>query len=166
MSGEGTMTGSVTVRDKSEGRPFGFMAPEGETAMVCEQDAAARGKIVSALKSMGYAVVAAASCDEAVKFMRFQIFSIIVVHENFDTAAGNINSILWNLEGLSMSIRRQTFVVLLSATVSTMDNLEAYHKSVNLIINKREIGEVEKVLRQAMAEHEDFYRVFKEKIRK
>lgn len=166
MSGEGTMTGSVTARDESQGRPFGFMAPKGETAMVCEQDAAARDKIVSALKSMGYAVVEATSCGEAVKFMRFQIFSVIVVHENFDTVTGGINSVLLNLEGLSMSIRRQTFVVLLSATLPTMDNLEAYHKSVNLIINKREIGEVEKLLRQAMVEHEDFYRVFKEKIRK
>ena len=166
MSGEGTRAGSMTARDKSEGRPFGFMAPEGEKAMVCEQDAAARGKIVSALKSMGYAVVEAVSCDEAVKFMRFQIFSVIVVNEHFDTVTGGINSILLNLEGLSMSIRRQTFVVLLSATLSTMDNLEAYHKSVNLIINQREIGEAEKVLRQAITEHEDFYRVFKEKIRK
>ncbi|KAF0155535.1 MAG: response regulator receiver [Syntrophaceae bacterium] len=166
MSGEGTVTGSVTARDESQGRPFGFMAPKGETAMVCEQDAAARDKIVSALKSMGYAVVEATSCGEAVKFMRFQIFSVIVVHENFDTVTGGINSVLLNLEGLSMSIRRQTFVVLLSATLPTMDNLEAYHKSVNLIINNREIGELEKLLRQAMAEHEDFYRVFKEKIRK
>jgi CheY-like chemotaxis protein len=166
MPGEGTMIGLLTVTDESKGRPFGFMAPEGETAMVCEQDAAARGTIVSALKSMGYAVVEAISCGEAVKFMRFQIFRVIVVNEDFDTDAGSVNSILSNLEGLSMSIRRQTFVVLLSATFSTMDNLEAYHKSVNLIVNKREIGEVEKVLRQAMAEHEDFYRVFKEKIHK
>jgi hypothetical protein len=47
-----------------------------------------------------------------------------------------------------------------------MDNLEAFNKSVNLVINKRDIGGVEKVLRQSMVEHEEFYRVYKEKIRK
>jgi len=44
--------------------------------------------------------------------------------------------------------------------------MEAYSKSVNLIINKRDIGSVEKILRQAMADHDDFYRVFKEKLQK
>ncbi|PKN85103.1 MAG: hypothetical protein CVU51_09255, partial [Deltaproteobacteria bacterium HGW-Deltaproteobacteria-1] len=58
------------------------------------------------------------------------------------------------------------YVVLVSATLSTMDNMQAFNKSVNLIINKRDIGSLEKILRQAMAEDEDFYHVFKEKIRK
>ena len=47
-----------------------------------------------------------------------------------------------------------------------MDNMQAFNKSVNLIVNKRDITSLEKILRQAMAEDEDFYRVFKETIRK
>jgi hypothetical protein len=65
-----------------------------------------------------------------------------------------------------MAVRRQIYVVLVSATLPTMDNMQAFNKSVNLIVNKRDITSLEKILRQAMAEDEDFYRVFKETIRK
>jgi len=166
MSGEGTTATPVGIRDESEGRPFGFMAPEGDTAMVCEQDEAARNKIVSMLKSMGYAVVEAKSCGEAIKFMRFQIFNVIFVNENFDTPAGNVNSIVWNLEGLPMVTRRQTFVVLVSAVLKTLDNMTAYNKSVNVIINKSQMDNVEVIFKKALAEHESFYHVFKGILRK
>ena len=166
MSGEVTTATPVSAKDESEGRPFGFMAPEGETAMVCEQDAAARDKIAGMLKSKGYAVVEAKSCGEAIKFMRFQIFNVIFVNENFDTPAGNVNSIVWNLEGLPMVTRRQTFVVLVSAALKTLDNMTAYNKSVNVIINKSQIDDVEAIFKKALAEHESFYHVFNGILRK
>lgn len=142
------------------------MAPEGETAMVCEQDAAARNKIVSELKNLGYAVVEATSAGEALKFMRFQIFNVIFVDESFDTAAGSTNSILWNLRGLPMSTRRQTFVVLISAALKTFDNMMAYNKSVNVIINKSQMDTVGQLFKKALAEHDSFYHVFKGTLRK
>ena len=166
MSDESTIAASVASGDESEGRPFGYIAPEGETAMVCEQDVALRDKIVSELKSKGYSVVEAASVREALKFMRFHIFSAIFVNENFDTAAGEVNSILRYLEGLSMTIRRQTFVVLISAVLKTMDNMLAYNKSVNLIINKDQIGDVSHIFKKALDENDSFYHVYKENLRK
>ena len=166
MSDESTIAASVASGDESEGRPFGYIAPEGETAMICEQGAAARDKIATELKSMGYSVVEAASVREALKFMRFHIFSAIFVNENFDTVAGEVNSILRYLEGLSMTIRRQTFVVLISAVLKTMDNMMAYNKSVNLIINKDQIGDVSHIFKKALDENDSFYHVYKENLRK
>lgn len=186
MSGEGTIAGPATATaaasgpatarpaasgpatagDESEGRPFGFMTPEGETAMVCEQEAAIREKIVKELKDMGFAVVEATSSREALKFMRFQIFTAIFVDESFDTPPGSINSILRNLESLSMSTRRQTFVVLVSSVLKTMDNMIAYNKSVNLILNKSQINDFVPIFKKATAEHEGFYHVYKAALRK
>lgn len=160
MSGDGTVAAPGSTKDESEGRPFGFMAPEGETAMICEQDAAAREKIVSMLKSKGYAVVEAKSCGEAIKFMRFQIFNVIFVNDSFDTPSGNVNSIVWNLEGLPMVTRRQTFVVLISAALKTLDNMMAYNKSVNVIINKSQMDDVDRIFKKALDEHKSFYHVF------
>ncbi len=148
------------------GRPFGFMAPDTETAMICEQDPVIRDRIVSELKKMGIATVQPAGFKEALKYMRFHVFNIMFIDEDFDTGVWETNNVLRYLENLNMAIRRQSFIVLVSATIASMDNLEAFNKSVNLVINKRDIGNVEKILRQAMAENEEFYRVFKEKIRK
>jgi CheY-like chemotaxis protein len=148
------------------GRPFGLLTPDSETAMVCEQDPVIRDKVVSELKKMGFAAVTPAGFKEALKYMRFHIFNLIFIDEDFDTGVWETNNVLRYLENLNMSMRRQTFAVLVSSSIATLDNLEAFNKSVNLIINKRDIGGVEKILRQTMADHDEFYRIFKEKMRK
>lgn len=164
MSGEGAAATSVTVMSEAEGRPFGFINPDGETAMVCEQDPVLRDQINGALKKMGFLISQPASFRDALKQMRFHVFNVIFVSEDFDAEVSASNNVLLFLENMNMTTRRKSFVVLTSAKLATMDNMEAFHKSVNLIINKRDIGNVEKILRQAIAEHEDFYRVFKEKL--
>ncbi len=164
MSGEGAAATSGKVMSEAEGRPFGFINPDGETAMVCEQDPVLRDQINGALKNMGFLISQPASFRDALKQMRFHVFNVIFVSEDFDAEVSASNNVLLFLENMNMTTRRKSFVVLTSAKLSTMDNMEAFHKSVNLIINKRDIGNVEKILRQAVAEHEDFYRVFKEKL--
>ena len=148
------------------GRPFGYVAPDRETAMICEQDPVIRDKIIGDVKKMGFETAQPASFREALKFMRFHIFNLIVVDEDFDTGVWETNNVLRYLEGLSMPTRRQSFVVLISASLPTMDSLQAYNRSVNLIINKRDVLGMDQFLRQALAEHEDFYHVYKEIIRR
>lgn len=159
------MKASVEGMDYS-GRPFGYVMPDSETAMICEQDPVIRDKVVSELKKMGFLTAQPATYKEALKHMRFHVFNLIFIDEDFDTGVWETNNVLRYLENLNMSVRRQIFVVLVSATIATMDMMEAYSKSANLVINKRDILSVEKILRQAMAEHDEFYRVFKEQIRK
>jgi len=168
MTEDTPSTAVKTAGEKMDysGRPFGYMEPDTETAMICEQDPVIRDKIVSELKRMGFATVQPSGFKEALKYMRFHVFSVIFIDEDFDTGVWETNNVLRYLENLNMTIRRQTFVVLVSTTIATMDNLEAYAKSVNLIINKRDIISVEKLLRQGTTENEEFYRVFREKIRK
>ena len=151
--------------DYSE-RPFGYIRPESETAMICEQDSVIRDMVEGELKKMGFLTVTPASDKEAFKQMGFHVFNVIFIDEDFDAGEWETNNVLRYLENLDMDIRRKSYVVLVSQTLATMDYLQAYNKSVNLVINKRDIGGVEKILSQAMAEHEDFYRLFKEKIRK
>ncbi|MEE9913931.1 MAG: response regulator [Deltaproteobacteria bacterium] len=160
-----------TVKTAAEGidytgRPFGHVMPDAETAMICEQDPVIRDKLVGELKKMGFLTAQPATYKEALKHMRFHVFNVIFIDEDFDTGVWETNNVLRYLENLNMAIRRKSFVVLVSATLTTLDYLEGFNKSVNLVINKRDVGSVEKIMRQAMADHEDFYHVFKEKIQK
>jgi CheY-like chemotaxis protein len=148
------------------GRPFGYVAPESETVMICEQDPVIREKISNNLKKMGFEIVQPTTSKEALRYMRFHIFDIIFIDEDFDTGVWESNRILKFLEGLNMSIRREIFVVLVSTTLTTLDNMQAYNKSVNLIVNKREMGGIEQILRQSLVEYDDFYHTFKDKIHK
>jgi hypoxanthine phosphoribosyltransferase len=148
------------------GRPFGYQDTNNETAMICEHDPVVRQKISSTLKSLDFNVVEPATFKEVLKYLNFHTFNVIVVDENFDTGTDGVNYLLNYLEQLSMSIRRQVFVVLISTTFATMDDMHAYNKSVNLIINKDEISELGLILKKEIAENDYFYHAFKEFYRK
>ena len=148
------------------GRPFGYLNPDNETAMICEQDPSIRDEISKALKTLNIDVVEPTTFKEALRYLRFHIFNVIVVDENFDTSVWEVNYVLNYIENSIMPVRRRTFVVLISETYPTMDNMHAYNKSVNLIINKKEIAEAALILKKEIAENSYFYYLFKENINK
>ena len=72
-----------------------------------------------------------------------------------------MNPVLKYLDRLNMSTRRNIFVTLITDRYRTMDNMAAFNKSVNLIVNLKNVDEIEKILRRGIADYEAFYRVYK-----
>jgi CheY-like chemotaxis protein len=165
MNDEKSVTPSESAIDYSA-RPFGYLDPDSQTAMVCEQDPVTRDNIINKVKKLGFEVVQPTTFKEALKYMRFHIFDVIIVNEDFDTGIWEINNVLKFLESLSMIARRQTFVILISTVFATKDNLQAYNKSVDFIINKQELDDLGQITKKALTEHHEFYQVFKDNVRK
>jgi predicted Zn finger-like uncharacterized protein len=151
--------------DASE-KPFDFVEEGVETALLCEPDEARRSKIDQILNNMGYQTRVPESAIAALKQMRFHVFDIIVLNEQFDTDDPDDCHVLKYLDHLSIDIRRNIFVALLTDRFRTMDNMVAFHKSVNLIVNLNNIDEFEKILYRGIADNTGFYRVFKESLLK
>ena len=149
--------------DASE-KPFDFVEEGAETALLCEPDPAIRSKIITALYNMGYHTTAPQTYKDTLKQMRFHVFDMVVLNERFGTRDPDMNSVLKYLDRLSMSIRRNIFLALITDRFRTMDNMAAFNKSVNLIINLKNINEIEKILRRGLADKKAFYRVFKESL--
>lgn len=148
------------------GRPFDYRDRDSLTSMVCEHDDAVRLKIREALRLLGFTVIEPTTAKEALKYTTFHTFNLIVVNESFDLRKDGINYVLQYAESLSMSVRRKIFVVLISSTFATMDYMNSFNKSVNLIINAEEISEMGMILKREMEENEYFYHIFKEFQRK
>ena len=147
-------------------KPFDFVEAEGETALVCEADPALKEKISAAMTSLGYMITEAGSAKDALKKMRFHTYDVIVLDERFDTAAPDENDVLQYLENLSMVTRRDIFVALVSERFRSMDNMAAFNKSVNLVINTKNIDDVGTILKRGVSENNAFYRVYKETLKK
>ena len=147
-------------------KPFDFVEVGIGTALVCESDPAAREKTSSALRLMGYQITEPASIRDAVKNMRFHIYDVVVVNEKFDTEKPDTNLVLTSLANLNVGTRRQIFVALLSDRFRTMDNMTAFNKSVNVIVNMKNIDEISGILKRGLTENTAFYHVFKEALRK
>ena len=148
------------------GRPFGYLSPDKDTAMICVQDKTICDIVSKSLIDLDYDVVTPTNFKEALRYMRFHIFDIIIVDENFDTDVWEVNYVLNYIEDSIMPVRRQTFIVLLSEIHPTMDNMRAFNKSVNLILNKKEASEAGIILKKEISDNKDFYFLFKETIRK
>ncbi len=145
-------------------KPFDFVEEGVETALLCEPDPGVRSKIRAALDGLGYHTIEPQTAMEALKQMRFHVFDLIVLNEKFDTENPNDNPIHDYLNRLAIATRRNIFVTLISDRFRTSDNMAAFNKSVNIVINLNNIDEAEKILKRGIAENESFYKIFKESL--
>jgi predicted Zn finger-like uncharacterized protein len=147
-------------------KPFDFIEEEGLTALLCEQNPLASKTIQNALHLMDYQITFPENARDALKRMRYHVYDLIVVNENFDTRNPESNGVLIYLERLSMAVRRKIFVAMVSSRYRTMDNMMAFHGSVNLIINIKNINDIGKILSRGITDTEMFYSVYKETLKK
>ncbi len=149
-------TDSYEVSEK----PFDYVGEGGKTALLCETDPGIRDRLESALKKMGYHVTKAGTASDALKSMRFHGYDLIAVGENSDT-----DVILDHLRRFPMGVRRNIFVILLSETIRTMDNMAAFSRSVNLVINREHMDEADAIIGRGIADNEAFYQTFREALK-
>jgi len=152
--------------DTSSGSPFEFLEEGAKTVMICELDSKARAKIRTAMENMEYHISEVESHRDALKQMRFHDFTLIVINEMFGTRDPDMNHILRHVEQLPMVTRREMFVALLTNRFRTMDRMVAFNKSINLVINIKDIGDIERIIQRGVKDNDNFYRVFKEAVKK
>ncbi len=154
--------------DTEEGyeKPFDFYEEEGICALVCEPDPDIKRKIKHTLHLMEYRVNFAETARDALKSMRYKVYDMVVLNEIFDCRNPDANGVLTYIQRLQMTVRRNMFVVLLTDRFRTGDSMNAYNKSVNLIINIENMNQFEKMIGRGLSEYEVFYGPFKNLLKK
>ena len=148
-------------------KPFDFIGTDSKTALVCESNPAIKEQIAKALANMGYHITESASGREALKSMRFHVYDLVIVSEKFDVNdAQDSNEVLNYLQNLAAAARRNIFVALLSDNYRTADNMMAFNKSVNLVINTKNIDDFSTIIKRGLDDNQAFYGVFKETLKK
>jgi predicted Zn finger-like uncharacterized protein len=141
---------------------FDFTEEEGKVALVCESDVVVKEKVIKALDLLEYHVNEAKDNRDALRQMRYKVYDAVVLDEYFGTKNPESNGVLIYIQRLQMDIRRKMHVTLISDRYRSMDYMMAFNKSVDLIINKKNIDDIEKILSRNITEHDMFYRIFKE----
>jgi predicted Zn finger-like uncharacterized protein len=147
--------------DASE-RPFDFLEKGAKTAIVCENDPEYQVKILEALEALGFYITRAASARDVLKRMRFHTFDLVIINEHFDASDPDRNSVLHYLERMPMASRRDIFVALLTKRFRTMDNMAAFNKSANLVVNVANLDALGKILERGISDNQNFFRPFRE----
>jgi predicted Zn finger-like uncharacterized protein len=147
---------------ESSDKPFDFVEEEGKTALLCESDPMITKTITPVLDVLEYHITEAKNSREALKNMRYHNYDLIVVDEYFDAKNPDANGVLIYLERLNMAVRRNIFLTMITRRFRTMDNMAAFQKSVNMIVNVDNIADFDKILRRGMADFGIFYQAYKD----
>jgi hypothetical protein len=153
------------IYDAAE-KPFDFLVEEAKKSLVCVPDQNLQEKINPVLIELEYHNTVAENARDALKKMRYHTFDLVILDELFDCKNFHSNGVLIYLQHLPMTLRRNIFSILLTTRFRTMDNMEALHKSVSMIINKANINEFKKILLRGVAENEIFYKMYKNTAKK
>ena len=152
--------------ENKEGVSVSSVGATGKSALICEGDQALRDLIGKNLKDLRYSTTFPQTAKEAMEAMNFHVFDIVVLDELFGTENSGNNDLLAYLSNHNMAMRRRFFVVLVGKNFKTMDKMAAFNKSVNLVISTEDIDQAGKIIKQGFDDHNAFYHVFFETLKK
>jgi predicted Zn finger-like uncharacterized protein len=144
--------------------PLEVLEEGARSALVCVDEPGRLKAVREALEELNYYSSVASSVKEALSKLRYNQYDLVMLDEEFCGEAAENNTILRYLQPMPMSTRRSIFLMLISTQVKTLDNLIAFAKSVNAVINASDVQKVKLVLERAMADHRRFYKVYRDTI--
>jgi hypothetical protein len=134
-----------------------------KTALVCDEKN--KDVVKSALSELDYRVSIASSFEDAINKMRFTLYDVIILNEEFDKGTPENNAVLKYIQPMAMPTRRKIFFAMLGKNFRTFDNMTAFVKSANLVINIKDMQNLRNIIKKSVADNEAFYKVFKESLR-
>ena len=140
--------------------PLEVLAEGSRSALVCVDEPDRLKTVKEAIEDLNYYSSVASSVKEALSKLRYNQYDLVMLDEEFCGETADNNTVLRYLQPMPMSTRRNIFVTLISSQMKTLDNLMAFAKSVNAVINASDMQKVKLVLERAMADHRRFYRVY------
>ncbi len=149
----------------SSDKTFEFIEDEGKTAMICESDSEIKKQIKPVLDFMEYHIIDVGSARDAIKKLRYNKYDLIIINESFDAQDPDTNGVLIYLSRLPMIDRRNIFVTMLSNRFRTLDLMTSLGKSVNMIVNLKNLNEFENILKHGVSDSDMFYRIYQETLK-
>jgi hypothetical protein len=127
------------------------------TALLVMPEGEKKAMVRKAFEGAGYLVEGVSSEQEAVKRMKFVNLAGMVLQ--IDKQKNPLEkSILHSyMRRLSMSRRRLIYYVLIGPGFNTLYDLQALSLSVNLVVNDRDVGKLDLILRRGLQEYENLF---------
>jgi len=110
----------------------------------------------------GYKVQYAKSSGHAVHKLKFTNFHLVALHENYGNVPFTKNPVYKIILEMPMSQRRNIFFALTGSRFKSMNNMQAFAYSVNLVVNERDLEKLPQILKKSIKENEVFYKIYKD----
>ena len=158
---EKKQTSGKVVLDYDEfASPLDFLEGGIRLALILANDDSSTVDINFTLDELSYKCISPSSIPEAMDKLLLHHFDLIILSDGFDGKDFENNPINKYLNSLSMSIRRKIFFVLLGEQFKTMDEMMAFGASANLVVNPRDLPDLTLIIKKAINDNNQFYKVF------
>ena len=148
-----------SYEDYSGDQALDFFDEGGKIALVIVKGDDKRQKVGSALEVLGFRCIYADSTRDALGKLRFHLFKLVFIADNFDSQDILYSPIMNYLNRLPMSSRRKIFIALIGDRFKTMDEMMAFALSANAVISTKDIDKLGSILKKGISENEKFYKV-------
>ena len=135
---------------------------EARLALVCEDAPERQAVMKTALEQIGFTMLPVKNADEAIARLRRDVYELVIVDEQYEGATPLDNRVLAAVRAMAMSHRRWMFVALLGREFKTFDNVVAFARSVNVVVNLNDLPHLPAILKKGITEHVEFYRAFRQ----
>lgn len=116
--------------------------------------------LASKLDAMGFEPTVAVNLRDAAKQLKFASFDIVLIQEDYYGATLSSNHLLRSIQNLDNQSRRGMRVVLISPTMTTLDDLLAFSLSFDAVVNKADLDTIDRILMSIIARAKKFYAVY------
>ncbi|MDR2946551.1 MAG: hypothetical protein LBV79_07400 [Candidatus Adiutrix sp.] len=142
---------------------FSGSAADGHSkALVVYDDEQIGEALAAKLEALGFEATVAVNLRDAAKHLKFASFDIALVQEDYYGASLVSNHLLKSIQNLDSQTRRAMRVVLISPTMTTLDDLLAFSLSFDAVVNKADLETIDRILMSVMARAKKFYAVYRE----
>jgi hypothetical protein len=131
-----------------------------KTSLVCT-DATVGETVRSTLRELDFKFHTADNPEIATERIRYTGYDIIIVQDDFAGGSLKANTVLNYLSSQAMAQRRFSMVVLIGTNFKTLDAMQAFAHSVQLVVNTTDLANFSAILKKSWAEFDVLYRVYK-----
>jgi hypothetical protein len=131
----------------------------GQAALVAFPDPAHAAAITLTLTRLGYHVDTVENFDDGARLLDQGIYPL-VVSARVAAAAGRPESLYQRMARLSPDQRRRVFVILVGDDFKTGDGTQAFLVLADVVLNTRDAGSADQVIRTALLERKRLYQAF------
>lgn len=131
-------------------------------ALVVYDDEEVAEMLAAKLEDVGYSPSVAVNLRDAAKQLKFANFNILLVQEDYYGANLHSNHLLKTVQNIDSQSRRNMLVILISPSMTTLDDLLAFSLSFDAVINTADLGGVDRLLLSIIARAKKFYFIYRE----
>lgn len=140
-----------------ENSRFDIFEPGDPTALVCTDVPEVQRLIIEQLTDMHYRIHSGLSIEDLMLKMRAHVYDVIVISEHLGGGNGQVNPVLAEAISAPGSQRRRQLVVLVGASFTTGDELQAFRQSVDVVVGLSDAVNLRPLVRRGLVRMQEFY---------